>query len=487
MPRWAQNFDRVWAALRGGLAALRRRSAQGPPAGWARRRSASTTSRSTWSRRARTRPSPARSPPASASPWGQSVPGRRVHQRRADVLRLLPRGVLARHLRGVHRTARRGRRPDRPGRDHVPVRPPAAAQRVDAAQLAAQRRGGARHRRPPARRDLLPDPDGLAVGPGRHDSSLYDNHVIPAADFLVANGPSDGVERWEEQSGYSPSTIAAEIAGLTAAAAIAQVNHDPTARGDLPGHRGRLRAEHRELDGDDQRSVHQRVGARILHPRHKGDQSDDGPGRSRRPVRLHAQQREHDQRRSACGDRRRLPRPGPPRRAAGQRPGESSPRSPSSTTRSSARRRAAPASTATATADDGNLSETATATATSRRRLPRRPAKTRRTASTTGAPWPPTDTGTGHLWPVLNGERGEYEIAAGDFGFAGQLLTAMRNMTSGQGLEPEQVWEDPDQPASPVSAPIRPPPRSASPTASRPARPARSPGPRPPTPAWRSI
>ena len=54
-----------------------------------------------------------------------------------------------------------------------------------------------------------------------HDSALYKNHVIPAADFLVAHGPSDGVERWEEQSGYSPSTIAAEIAGLTAAAHIA--------------------------------------------------------------------------------------------------------------------------------------------------------------------------------------------------------------------------------------------------------------------------
>ena len=49
---------------------------------------------------------------------------------------------------------------------------------------------------------------------------------IPAADFLVAHGPSDGVERWEEQNGYSPSTIAAEIAGLTAAAHIAPVNDD---------------------------------------------------------------------------------------------------------------------------------------------------------------------------------------------------------------------------------------------------------------------
>lgn len=72
--------------------------------------------------------------------------------------------------------------------------------------------------------------------------------------------------------------------------------------------------------------------------------------------------------------------------------------------------------------------------------------------SPTGAPWPPTDTGTGHLWPVLSGERGEYEIAAGDPSFAGQLLTSMRNMTSGQGLEPEQAWEDPDLAASPYGS-----------------------------------
>src|SRR5579875_3687959 len=58
------------------------------------------------------------------------------------------------------------------------------------------------------------------------DHTLYTDHIIPAADFVVAHGPSDGVERWEEQSGYSPSTIAAEIAGLTAAAHIAAANHD---------------------------------------------------------------------------------------------------------------------------------------------------------------------------------------------------------------------------------------------------------------------
>ena len=42
----------------------------------------------------------------------------------------------------------------------------------------------------------------------------------------MPSGPSFGSERWEEQSGFSPSTIAAEIAGLLAAADIADVNGD---------------------------------------------------------------------------------------------------------------------------------------------------------------------------------------------------------------------------------------------------------------------
>src|SRR6202044_485576 len=66
-----------------------------------------------------------------------------------------------------------------------------------------------------------------------------------------------------------------------------------------------------------------------------------------------------------------------------------------------------------------------------------------------GAPWPPTDTGTGHLWPVLSGERGEYELAAADPSSARSLLQSMQNMQAGQGLEPEQAWEDPDLAASP--------------------------------------
>ena len=59
---------------------------------------------------------------------------------------------------------------------------------------------------------------------GLTGASLYADHVKPAANYLIAHGPAFGVERWEEQSGYSPSTIAAEIAGLAAAADLARAN-----------------------------------------------------------------------------------------------------------------------------------------------------------------------------------------------------------------------------------------------------------------------
>jgi glucoamylase len=49
-------------------------------------------------------------------------------------------------------------------------------------------------------------------------------HVQRAADYVVANGPSSDNERWENQGGWSPNTIAAEIAGLICAADIARRN-----------------------------------------------------------------------------------------------------------------------------------------------------------------------------------------------------------------------------------------------------------------------
>ena len=69
------------------------------------------------------------------------------------------------------------------------------------------------------------------------DKSFYRHHIRPAADYIVDHGPSTGAERWEEHPGYSPSTIAAEIAGLVAAGKLASGGRRHCARRSLQRHR----------------------------------------------------------------------------------------------------------------------------------------------------------------------------------------------------------------------------------------------------------
>ena len=71
----------------------------------------------------------------------------------------------------------------------------------------------------------------LAHQLGRSDPQVW-SHVKRAADFLLLfeqdgnRAPWSPQERWENQSGYSPATIAAQIAGLVCAAQIARANGD---------------------------------------------------------------------------------------------------------------------------------------------------------------------------------------------------------------------------------------------------------------------
>ena len=69
----------------------------------------------------------------------------------------------------------------------------------------------------------------LAGQVGRTGRTFYLEHIRPAADYLVAAGPRTPQERWETEDGYSPSTMAAQIAGLTVAAEIARRNKDTAA------------------------------------------------------------------------------------------------------------------------------------------------------------------------------------------------------------------------------------------------------------------
>ncbi|RJQ75171.1 glucan 1,4-alpha-glucosidase [Pseudonocardiaceae bacterium YIM PH 21723] len=63
---------------------------------------------------------------------------------------------------------------------------------------------------------------------GRRDPATYQKLKL-SAEFIVQHGPATPQERWEEQGGYSPATIAAEIAALVCAADLATANGDPAA------------------------------------------------------------------------------------------------------------------------------------------------------------------------------------------------------------------------------------------------------------------
>jgi glucoamylase len=79
--------------------------------------------------------------------------------------------------------------------------------------------------------DEVAFPIVLAYQLRRTDPATW-SHVERAADFLIGfsqdsnRAPWSPQDRWENQSGYSPATIASEIAGLVCAAYLARVNGD---------------------------------------------------------------------------------------------------------------------------------------------------------------------------------------------------------------------------------------------------------------------
>ena len=73
--------------------------------------------------------------------------------------------------------------------------------------------------------DEVADPILLSWQLGQFDADTW-KHVKRAAGCILARGP-DSQERWENADGYSPATIAAEIAALVCAAEIAERNGEP--------------------------------------------------------------------------------------------------------------------------------------------------------------------------------------------------------------------------------------------------------------------
>jgi glucan 1,4-alpha-glucosidase len=255
----------------------------------------------------------------------------------------------------------------------------------------------------------------MALAVGFTDKAFYEQHIRPAADFVISHGPNFGPERWEEQGGFSPSTISAEVAGLLAAAKIADINGDTASARAWRG-----------VADEFQRNLK------------KWTVTTNGP-LDRFPYFI------------------RLSKTGDPNAAISYGLGNGQ-----------------------GTFDQRTIIDAGFLEAVRLGLLNKRDAdvihsltvvdRTIRGHTSTGdgfhrynhdgygdrlsdgRPWAPTGQGDGHLWPVLAGERGQYELDRGQLLPAVQRLQAMLGGAQPVGLIPEQVWEGRNLPASPFGS-----------------------------------
>jgi glucoamylase len=247
----------------------------------------------------------------------------------------------------------------------------------------------------------------LAYQFGRTDNETWLMHVKPAADFIVRNGPRTPQERWEEEAGYSPSTIAAEIAGLVCAAEIARRNVDEesaktylatadewerrverwtaTTTGSYADKSYYIRISDNEDPND---------GARLEINSNGGtyDEREIVDAGFLELVRLGIRRAQHPLILKSIAVVDKLIKVKTPSGAAWYRYNHDA---------------------YGERADGGRYDARA---------------------------------GKGRLWTLLTGERGEYELARGHRELARERLDAMMNFANGGGMIPEQVWDRPDHP-----------------------------------------
>jgi glucoamylase len=272
------------------------------------------------------------------------------------------------------------------------------------------------------------------------DQAFYTQHLKRAADFVVAHGPSYGSERWEEQSGYSPSTIAAEIAGLVAAGAIAEQN------GDAAGariYRATADQYQRSIKGWTVTTTATDANGNVLPP-HFIRLSKSGDPNAATTYNLGNGGPDADQRQVIDAGFLELPRLG------------ILPATDPDVTRS------------LAIVDQVISRNTSSGTGFYRYGTPTPGTEDGygdcNTADPTnctvqGKPWAascsaePQNHGSGHLWPALSAERAEHDLVTGNGSGAGDLLAGMAQTASGVGLVPEQDWEDANLAPSPWGTP----------------------------------
>jgi glucoamylase len=237
--------------------------------------------------------------------------------------------------------------------------------------------------------------------------------VRAAASYLVRNGPVTQQDRWEEDGGYTPYTLAAEIAALLAAADWAERSGEaglaPYLRATADSWNAQIEhwlyvrdtplARRCKVEG-----YYVRIAETDLEG---GDEFIDIRNRDLADTRRRADE-------IVSSDALALVRLG--LRAA----------------------------------DDPRIVNTVTVIdATLKSELPCGPAWHRYTDDGYGehADGSPFDgTGIGRVWPLLTGERAHYALARGDVAAARALLTCFEAMAGEGGLLPEQCWDAADRP-----------------------------------------
>ena len=261
--------------------------------------------------------------------------------------------------------------------------------------------------------DLLHREASRALG----DLRLWWPMVNRAASFIVCNGPVTQQDRWEEDAGYSPFTLAVEVAGLLAAADMA----DAVGESDIASYLRDLADTWNESierwtyssNGD----LARQIGVDGYYVRIAPPETDcaASPTEGFVPIKN---------------------RP----------PGEAN---------ESASHIISPDSLALvrfglrAPDDPRILNTIKVIDALLRVTLPQGPSWYRYNDDGYGehaAGGPFDGTGIGRPWPLLAGERAHYELAADNPSFAQELLRVMEFSTNGSRLLPEQVWDCADIP-----------------------------------------
>jgi glucoamylase len=252
-----------------------------------------------------------------------------------------------------------------------------------------------------------------AIAPS--ETMHYSQMIQAAAGYIIRNGPATQQDRWEEDSGYSPFTIAVEIAALLAAAdAMAGAGHDAARYLRDTADYWNEQIEAWTYASDTEMS--RKLGIAGYYMR-IGCSEDEGKTSSRGliPIRNRSD-------RNAAVEAGMLISPDA----------------------------LALVRFGLRAADDPRILDTVTAIdSLLKRDLPAGPYWYRYNndgygEQTDGSPF--DGAGIGRLWPLLTGERAHYELAAGRPDEARRLLGALESSASSGGLLPEQIWDAEDIP-----------------------------------------